>query len=234
MAARHGTISPTLRAGVPFLGGLRGGGGGWRLSRAPTHAGGGSPAGAPSGLAENTRWRPLGSWAPSRKNLGFAGGDSATGGGGLALACTIPWGGGVGIGMYNTGGGGVGISMYYTRGGVALACTIPGGGVALACTIPGGGALACTIPGRRGGLALACTIPRGGGAGIGMYYTGGAGWHWHVLYHGGGGTGMYYTRGGGWHWHVLYRGGVGIGMYYTLGGGGLALACTIPGGRGRH
>ena len=33
--------------------------------------------GAPSGLAEKTRWRPLGSWAPSRKNLGFAGGDSA-------------------------------------------------------------------------------------------------------------------------------------------------------------
>ena len=28
MAARHGTISPTLRAGVPFWGGLRGGGGG--------------------------------------------------------------------------------------------------------------------------------------------------------------------------------------------------------------
>ena len=28
MAARHGTISPTLRAGVPFLGGLWGGGGG--------------------------------------------------------------------------------------------------------------------------------------------------------------------------------------------------------------
>ena len=28
MAARHGTISPTLRAGVPFLGGLKGGGGG--------------------------------------------------------------------------------------------------------------------------------------------------------------------------------------------------------------
>ena len=39
MAARHGTISPTLRAGVPFLGGLRGGGG-WRLLCAPTHAGG--------------------------------------------------------------------------------------------------------------------------------------------------------------------------------------------------
>ena len=47
------------------------------MSRAPTHAGGGSPVGASSGLAEKTRWRPLGSWAPSRKNLGFAGGDSA-------------------------------------------------------------------------------------------------------------------------------------------------------------
>ena len=41
MAARHGTISPTLHAGVPFLGGLGGGGGGWRLLCAPTHAGGG-------------------------------------------------------------------------------------------------------------------------------------------------------------------------------------------------
>ena len=54
MAARHGTISPTLRAGVPFLGGLRGGGGGgggWRLLCAPSHAGGGSPVGAPSGVA---------------------------------------------------------------------------------------------------------------------------------------------------------------------------------------
>ena len=61
-----------------FFGGAEGGGGGWRLSRAPTHAGGGgSPVGASSGLAEKTRWRPLGSWAPSRKNLGFAGGDSA-------------------------------------------------------------------------------------------------------------------------------------------------------------
>ena len=78
MAARHGTISPTLRAGVPFWGGL-GGGGGWRLLCALTHAGGGSPVGAPSGMAEKTRWRPLGSWAPSRKNLGFAGGDSAYG-----------------------------------------------------------------------------------------------------------------------------------------------------------
>ena len=43
----------------------------------PCGGGGGSPVGAPSGMAEKTRWRPLGSWAPSRKNLGFAGGDSA-------------------------------------------------------------------------------------------------------------------------------------------------------------
>ena len=43
MAARHGTISPTLRTGVPFLGGLRGGGGGgWRLSCAPSLVGGSS------------------------------------------------------------------------------------------------------------------------------------------------------------------------------------------------
>ena len=61
----------------PFFGGAEGGGGGgWRLLCAPSHAGGGSPVGAPSGVAVKTRWRPLGSWAPSRKNLGFAGGDS--------------------------------------------------------------------------------------------------------------------------------------------------------------
>ena len=77
MAARHGTISPTLRAGVPFLGGLRGGGG-LAVVVCTLPCGGGSPVGAPSGLAENTRWRPLGPWAPSRKNLGFAGGDSAS------------------------------------------------------------------------------------------------------------------------------------------------------------
>ena len=77
MGARHGTISPTLRAGVPFFGGAQGGEGGWRLLCAPSLVGGGSPVGAPSGLAEKTRWRPLGSWAPSRKNLGFDGGDSA-------------------------------------------------------------------------------------------------------------------------------------------------------------
>ena len=40
MAARHGTISPTLRAGVPFFGGAEGGGG-WRLLCTPSHAGGG-------------------------------------------------------------------------------------------------------------------------------------------------------------------------------------------------
>ena len=39
--------------------------------------GGGLPVGASTGMAVKTRWRPLGSWAPSRKNLGFAGGDSA-------------------------------------------------------------------------------------------------------------------------------------------------------------
>ena len=62
----------------PFFGGAEGGGGGgWRLLCAPSLVGGGSPVGAPSGLAEKTRWRPLGPWAPSRKNLGFAGGDSA-------------------------------------------------------------------------------------------------------------------------------------------------------------
>ena len=51
MAARHGTISPTLGAGVP-LWGVVGGGGGWRLLCAPTHMGGGLPVGASSGLAE--------------------------------------------------------------------------------------------------------------------------------------------------------------------------------------
>ena len=62
----------------PFLGGLRGGGGaGGCCVHPPMRGGGGSPVGAPSGLADKTRWRPLGSWAPSRKNLGFAGGDSA-------------------------------------------------------------------------------------------------------------------------------------------------------------
>ena len=62
----------------PFFGGAEGGGGGWRLLCAPSLVGGGSPVGAPSGLADKTRWRPLGTWAPSRKNLGFAGGDSAS------------------------------------------------------------------------------------------------------------------------------------------------------------
>ena len=46
MAARHGTISPTLRAGVPFFGGAEGGGGGWRLWSAPSHAGGGVAGGS--------------------------------------------------------------------------------------------------------------------------------------------------------------------------------------------
>ena len=53
------------------------GGGGLAVVVCTLPCGGGSPVGAPSGLAENTRWRPLGPLAPSRKNLGFAGGDSA-------------------------------------------------------------------------------------------------------------------------------------------------------------
>ena len=52
-------------------------GGDWRLSCAPSLGGGGSPVGASTGMAVKKRWRPLDSWAPSRKNLGFAGGDSA-------------------------------------------------------------------------------------------------------------------------------------------------------------
>ena len=49
MAARHGTIPPTLRAGVPFFGGAEGGGGGgWRLWSVPSHAGGGGVAGGSS------------------------------------------------------------------------------------------------------------------------------------------------------------------------------------------
>ena len=58
-------------------GGDRAGGGGLAVVVCSLPRGGGSPVGAPSGLAVKTRWRPLGSWAPSRKNLGFAGGDSA-------------------------------------------------------------------------------------------------------------------------------------------------------------
>ena len=52
MAARHGTISPTLRAGVPFSGGLRGGGGlAVVVCTLPCGGGGGSPVGVPSGVA---------------------------------------------------------------------------------------------------------------------------------------------------------------------------------------
>ena len=61
----------------PFLGGAEGGGGGWRLLCEPTHARGGVAGGSSVRLGRETRWRPLGSRAPSRKNLGFAGGDSA-------------------------------------------------------------------------------------------------------------------------------------------------------------
>ena len=60
MGARHGTISPTLRAGVHFFGGgggWRGGGGGVGFEPPPM-GGGGSPVGALSGMAEDTRRRP--------------------------------------------------------------------------------------------------------------------------------------------------------------------------------
>ena len=103
MAARHGTISPTLRAGVPFVWGAEGGGG-WRLLCAPTHARGGLPVGALSGLADKTWWRPLGSWARSRKNLGFTKGDSAWQRGWV-------WRGGVGFHGGGCGGGGGGVSQ---------------------------------------------------------------------------------------------------------------------------
>ena len=46
MAARHGTISPTLRAGVPFLGGLRGGGGGLAVVVCSLPRGGGVAGGS--------------------------------------------------------------------------------------------------------------------------------------------------------------------------------------------
>ena len=79
MAARHGTISPTLRAGVPFSGGAEAGGGGAAVVVCTLPCGGGGVAGGSSVRRGcETRWRPLGSWAPSRKNLGFAGGDSAS------------------------------------------------------------------------------------------------------------------------------------------------------------
>ena len=78
MAARHGTISPTLRAGVPFLGGAEGGGGGAGGCCVHPPSWGGVAGGSSVRRGRETRWRPLGSWAPSRKNLGFAGGDSAT------------------------------------------------------------------------------------------------------------------------------------------------------------
>ena len=61
----------------PFFGQAEGGGLAVVVCSLP-HRGGGSPVGALSGLAVKTRWRPLGSRAPSRKNLGFAGGGSAT------------------------------------------------------------------------------------------------------------------------------------------------------------
>ena len=66
-------LYPQPSAPESLFGGGEGGGG--LVVVACTHpCGGGSPVGASSGLAKKTRWRPLGSWAPSRKKLAFAGG----------------------------------------------------------------------------------------------------------------------------------------------------------------
>ena len=64
----------------PFFGGAEGGGGGLAVV-ACTHPCGGGGGGVAGGelrpaWPKKTRWRPLGSWAPSRKNLGFAGGGT--------------------------------------------------------------------------------------------------------------------------------------------------------------
>ena len=80
MAAWHGTISPTLRAGVHFLGvgGWGGGGGGGGCCEPPPLRGGGGVVGGSS--VRRGRNNPVaspGPWTPSRTNLGFAAGDSA-------------------------------------------------------------------------------------------------------------------------------------------------------------
>ena len=46
MAARHGTISPTLRAGVPFFGGAKGGRGGLAVMECTLPCGGGVAGGS--------------------------------------------------------------------------------------------------------------------------------------------------------------------------------------------
>ena len=57
-----------------FRGGLRGGGGGAGGCCVHPPMWGGVAGGNSVRRDRETRWRPLGSWAPSRKNLGFAGG----------------------------------------------------------------------------------------------------------------------------------------------------------------
>ena len=77
MAARHGTISPTLRAGVPFFGGAEGGRGGLAVMECTHPCGGGVAGGSSVRPGRVNPVASLGLVAPSRKNLGFAGGDSA-------------------------------------------------------------------------------------------------------------------------------------------------------------
>ena len=61
----------------PFLGGLRGGGGGWRLSRAPTHAGGGVAGGSSVRLGRKYPVASPGPVGPFEEEPRIAGGDSA-------------------------------------------------------------------------------------------------------------------------------------------------------------
>ena len=78
MATRHGTISPTLRAGVRFLGGWGGMGGGGGGCREPPPSGvGGCAGGSFVRRGQKNPAASPGHWAPSRTNLGFARGDSA-------------------------------------------------------------------------------------------------------------------------------------------------------------
>ena len=80
----------------PFCGGGWGGGGGGGC-RVHSPMRGGVAGGSSVRLGRETRWRPLGSWAPSRKNLGFAGGDSAIGIAGIMGGITGMTGGITGI-----------------------------------------------------------------------------------------------------------------------------------------
>ena len=154
MAARHGTISPTLRAGVLFWGGAEGGGGGWRLLCAPSHAGGGVAGGssvrhgrenpvASPGLVGPFEEEPRIRRGGLRYMVWFLGGLHSTAGAALACggacgACTAqlvrPWRAGVPVGpaQHSWCGPGVRGCLWglHSTAGAALAC----GGACGACT----------------------------------------------------------------------------------------------------